>query len=202
MLDLDMPFELALRGALLGAFSTGWRMCSPNVFLQKRVGREAEFLTWGLLNPRSCRSGVSAFRTPETCPSMDPSLMSPKLPSRFEPMRARHASCWIYLRAWIRLLVQMRRSDMFLQCRVLPKRLIAGWVLGATILFPPLMGGLMSSQPRRCQELLSASFPFTRVVSYVCVSAFDMVVEMRLPEKVLVTAFEFAFEGPFICMRS
>ena len=89
---------------------------------------------------------------------------------------------------------------MLLQCRMLPKRFVAGGKLRAAVLFPSLMGGIMSSQPRCRQELLSASVLSAYMVSFICMSAFCMVTEMCFTEKPLATVFKFAMEGPFVCM--
>ncbi len=107
MLNLDVLFEFALRGAETGALGTDWWMRGADMCLQEGVGGKAEFLVLGVGIRGFVWVTFNTFRTPETCSTMNPSFVRSKLASCFKAVRAMFPSHFVDLRAWIRLLVQV-----------------------------------------------------------------------------------------------
>ena len=90
---------------------------------------------------------LRTFRTAKPLFRVKSALVGSEMPSRLKRHWAFLPCCRINMWAWKRLLVQMHRHDMFLERRVLPKRLIAGRILRAAKLVPPIMCSQMSPEP-------------------------------------------------------
>lgn len=207
VVDLDVLFEVAGGGAGLVAGGTDGRVCGADVLLQEGVGGETECLSLsryviGRLVRRGRRGVGHAFRTPEAGVAVDPALVGAQLAGRFEAMRAGLPRRSVQLRARVRLLLQVHRRHVFLQRRVFPERLVARRVLGAAILLPPLVRGMMSTEPSRRQEFLAACLPIADVVAYVRVGAFDVVRKVGFASECLVAACVLAVEGPLVGVRA
>lgn len=105
--------------------------------------------------------------------------MCTEMACRFERHRAFLSCLWVAMRALEWLLFQMYGQDMFLERRVLAKGLVAGWILGATVLVSTVMSSYMSSKPRTSHETLTTPGAITNIISNSGMSAFNVVVQMR-----------------------
>ncbi len=156
VVDVEVLFQVARGGAGLEAGGADGRVRGADVRLQKGVGGETESslrpslvlrVVWvvgvvGVLGVVG--RGVAAFRTPEARAAVAPALVDAQLARRLEAVRAGLAGRVVELRARVRLLLQVHGRDVFLQGGVFPEGLVARRVLGAAVLLPPFVRGVMS----------------------------------------------------------
>lgn len=156
VVDVKMLFEVARGGAGLEAGGADGRVRGADVRLQEGVGGEAESSLGSSLGLRVVwvvgvvgvlgvvGRGVAAFGTPEARPAVAPALVGAQLARRLEAVRAGLAGRIVELRARVRLLLQVHGRDVFLQGGVFSEGLVARRVLGAAVLLPPFVRGVMS----------------------------------------------------------
>jgi len=153
VVDVEVLFQVARGGAGLEAGGADGRVRGADVRLQKGVGGETESslrpslvlrVVWVVGVVGVLGRGVAAFRTPEARAAVAPALVDAQLARRLEAVRAGLAGRVVELRARVRLLLQVHGRDVFLQGGVFPEGLVARRVLGAAVLLPPFVRGVMS----------------------------------------------------------
>lgn len=101
-----------------------------------------------------------------------------------------------------RLLLQMLRDDMFLESRVLAKRLIAWGIFCTAVLVPTIMGSQMAPKSGPSHETFPAVWSITYEISNRGMGAFKVVVEVRGAQEGLIAIVVRALEQPFVVMGS
>lgn len=125
-----------------------------------------------------------------------------QLSRRVISMVTRLPSDRVHLSTRMRLPMEMVLVNMFLQRRVLPKRLHAGRKVRAAKLLPAFMCLVVSAKPSRRQEAFRTASPVAHVIADIGVRAFDVVREVGLAEEVLITRWMGTLERAGVCVRS